>query len=89
MDQILFGEKFSHHEKDTDVDFEDAGKEAGTERDFNKFLPLRVTWNPLLVNTRSFESELWILWKNSVVPVQHDTRFRRRDLFLPCHFSPI
>lgn len=34
MDQILFGEKFSHHEKDIDLDFEDAGIEAGTEQAF-------------------------------------------------------
>lgn len=27
MDQILFGEKFSHHEKDIDLDFEDARME--------------------------------------------------------------
>lgn len=31
MDQTLFGEKFSHHGRDADTDFEDAAREAGAE----------------------------------------------------------
>lgn len=34
MDQTLFGEKFSHHERDIDMYFEDAAREAGAEQAF-------------------------------------------------------
>lgn len=70
MDQTLFGEKFSHHEGDIDMDLEEHVQEKqGLNGLFNKS---HLTWNLLPVNPRPrhLKSQHWIVWKKSFVILQ-------------------